>query len=155
MTDIFTLGNLATFGGYVIAGALAIYGIAFGQYRTRRGDNDQITQNLINNYKLTVENQEKKIKELSEKEIQQGKDLAHLQGQIKVLQDIVTLRDPETLKVFKEAPAVFAIARATNEISKENGQKIDVLTDSLASFMDALRLALPHVVPAPQLGLDH
>lgn len=143
MQEIFTIEHLVTFGGYILAGGLFILGLFGMGARQKRGDDDKLTQNLISNYRLTVEQQEKQIRELSEKEVAQGKQIAHLEGQVKVLSDMVALRDPETQRVFKEAPAAFATARETHEMSKANGQKIDKLTETLTTFMQTLTRALP------------
>lgn len=121
--------------GAVIAGFFYFYG-SFGKNKQELSQENMATaQNLIENYKQTIEVQNGKIKDLSTKEIDQGKQIAHLEGQVKVLTDMVALRDPATLEVFKAAPAIFEIARDNNLVARANGAAIEKLTQTLEIFL--------------------
>lgn len=148
MLEYFTIGNFVMFGGYVIAGMLMILGMFGMQVRQRRDDGEKLTQNLISNYRLTVEQQEQKIKDLNEKEVAQGKEIAHLQGQVKVLTDILQGRDPEQMAVFRDLPQAIVVAKDSNAQSHKNGAAIERLTETFEKFINTLQPILMHIEAA-------
>jgi uncharacterized coiled-coil protein SlyX len=133
------LSEVVAWGGYLVAGILAIAGIFNMQRQKQRADNDQTAANLINNLKITVDLQEKELVSLRLREVDQGKQIAHLQGQVKVLSDILQGRDPQQMEVFKQAPAIFDIARENNKMSRANNEAITKLTETISIFIESLQ----------------
>jgi len=153
MTDTSTiLGTALTFGGYVIAGGFAVSGFFNRQQRSRRADNDLTATNLINNLKTTTEVQEKEIDLLRAKEIDQGKQIANMQGQIKVLSDILQGRDPAMQKFLSDAPEVARLAAENILIAKNTAS---IVADLAEKRMTELTNSINNLVkvltpPAPE-----
>ena len=133
------LTSIVTYGGYILAGVFVALGMFGVQFRQRRNDNNEVTQNLIANYKLTVDEQDKKIKLSQEREIEQGKEIAHLQGQVKVLSDILQGRDPSMVAFLKDAPVLITIARENNGLAKANSEAITMLTKTISDLVGEMR----------------
>lgn len=121
--------------GWVIAGALGLAGVFNMQRQQRRRDDDQTASNLITNLKTTADLQDKELVSLRTKEVEQGKEIAHLQGQIKVLTDILQGRDPKTLATLEQIPLIYTAAM-------KNGESIEKLTRAMADFMASFQKAL-------------
>lgn len=148
MQGFFSLGNLIAGGGYVIAGILVVLGMFGMQVRARRAENDNVTQNLIDNYKATVEEQDKKLKASMEREIQQGKDLAHLQGQVKILSEILQGRDPAMQKFLAEAPELARVATENNRIAKETAAMVaDIANKKMDGMIGAVERLVELLTP--------
>lgn len=130
------------FLGYIIAGVLAVWGVFNRQKRDRERFDDQTATNLINNLKTTTELQEKEIAVLRSKEVEQGKEIAHLQGQVKVLSDILQGKDPAMQAFIKQAPQLMAIAHENNGLAKANSEAITGLTKSISTLIDKIT---PHI----------
>lgn len=122
----------------MIAGLLAIVGIFNYQSKQRRVDDDTTANNLINNLKSTTELQEKEINTLRGKEIEQGKEIAHLQGQVKVLSDILQGRDPAMQEFLKHAPELVTIARENNGLAKANSEAMTNLTKAITGLVTSM-----------------
>ena len=127
-----------TFIGWMIAGALGIYGVFNRQRKDRQREDDQTATNLITNLKTTTELQEKELIQLRSKEVEQGKQIAHLQGQVKVLSEILQGRDPSMQEFLKRAPDLIVMAKENNGLAKENSQAIVNLTKSITSLVDQM-----------------
>lgn len=123
--------------GAIIGGFFALYGSWGKSRQDLQTESDAVSQGLLTNYKETINVQEGKIKDLSTKEVEQGKEIAHLQGQVKVLTDMVALRDPGTKKVFEDAPAAFAAIAL-------QGQAIEKLTSTLEEFLAKVNIVMAH-----------
>lgn len=121
--------------GWIAAGALALIGYFDRQRRVRRADDDQVASNLITNLKTTADLQEKELVALRGKEVEQGKEIAHLQGQVKVLAEILQGRDPDTKAILGQIPDIAKIA-------KHNGEAIEKLTNTMNQFMEKLAMTI-------------
>jgi uncharacterized coiled-coil protein SlyX len=133
------ISELIAWGGYIMAGGFAIVGAFNMQRQKQRNDNDVASSNLINKLKITVDLQEKEITSLHLKEVDQGKEIAHLQGQVKVLADILQGRDPQQVEIFKQAPAIFEIARENNRMSRANNEAITTLTEKISNLIESIQ----------------
>lgn len=129
--------------GFAGLGVLVLTGSFSGEAKRMQGESDRVAQDLISNYRITIEEQEKKISGLLVKEVEQGKQIAHLEGQLKVLADMVALRDPQTASVFSEAPEIFKLARENNQYSKANNAAIERLTNTIEEFINRLPPLMP------------
>lgn len=127
------------------AGALAVFGVFNTTMRARRREDDQTASNLIQNLKTTTELQDKEITRLRDKETQQGKEIAHLQGQLKVLTEIMQGRDPQMQQFLKSAPELIEIARENNGLAKEQSKAMTELTTSIAALVAAITPKPPAV----------
>lgn len=96
--DLTTIFELA---GWVLAGGLGLYGIFNRQRKQTKQEDDQVAANLITNLKSTADLQKEEITTLRAKEVEQGKEIAHLQGQVKVLSEIFQNRNPEMTEFMK------------------------------------------------------
>lgn len=127
--------TIVSFGGYIISGILAVIGIFNYQARSRRQEDDLTATNLINNLKTTTELQERELVSLRLKEVEQGKEIAHLQGQVKVLSDIFQGRDPAVQAFIAKAPELLAIANENNGYAKKNFEATSKLTDAITELV--------------------
>lgn len=126
------------FGGYIVGGAFAVYGIFDMRARTLRTANEETARNLIANLQATVTQQEK-VAAKQEKDLGNLRDqLNHMSGRNSVLEDILKGRDPAMAAVFKEAPAIFEIARQNHAMSKSTNEAIVKLTTTLEEFLNRL-----------------
>ena len=128
--------TIISIGGYVLAGVFAFIGIFNKQRQDREKLDDQTASNLIQNLKTTVDIQKTEIAGLTEDKIEQGKTIAHLEGQVKVLTDMVALRDPETMKAIAMIPDLHLIG-------ERNGETLKKLTDAMTDFMTKFTASLP------------
>jgi len=126
-----TLTVLLTLGGWVIAGVLAFVGILDRATRQRRKEDDNTASNLIQNLKTTTELQEKEIVTLRSKEVEQGKEIAHMQGQMKVLSEILQGRDPDM--------------QAHMELGKHNAEVLALLAQTMNTFIETLQPIIIHL----------
>ena len=132
------IATLGTAGGWIIAGILAIVGMFNLQWRARRADDDKTASNLIANLKTTTELQEKEITVLRGKEIEQGREIAHLQGQVKVLTEVLQGRDPAMKAFLDRAPELMTIAHENNGLAKANADAITNLTKAITGLIEKL-----------------
>lgn len=130
--------TIITVGGWTIAGGLALYGVFNTQQRAREKESDQTASNLITNLRTTVDLQEKELTRLRDKETAQGKEIAHLSGQLAMLERVVQGRDPAMQAFLKDAPGLFQIARENNGLAKANSEAITALTSSITLLVEAL-----------------
>lgn len=130
--------ELFTIGGWVIAGCLGIVGMFSIQNRQRRQADDSVSTNLIQNLRTTADMQEKEIMRLRDKEVAYGKDVAHLQGQLKMLTEIMQGRDPAMQAFLKTAPDLIAIVRENNTLAKEQQVAMTDLTKKLGQLVTIL-----------------
>lgn len=130
--------TILTIIGWVIVGGLALYGVFNTQQKAREKESDQTAANLINNLKTTVDVQEKEILRLRDKEVTQGKEIAHLSGQLAMLERVVQGRDPAMQQFLKDAPALFQIARENNGLAKANSEAVTALTNSITILVESL-----------------
>lgn len=132
------VGTIITWGGYVIAGILAIVGAFNLQRQAQRTADDQTAANLIQNLKTTTELQEKEITRLRDKEAAQGKELAHLQGQLTMLKEIFQGRDPEMQEFLKTVPQLMIIAHENNGLAKAQADALAALTSQITALVVAI-----------------
>lgn len=140
-----TLTALATAAGWILAGILAVIGVLDRATRQRRKEDDETASNLIQNLKTKTELQEKEIETLRNKEVSQGKEIAHLQGQLKMLSEIMQGRDPAMQSFLKDAPVLMTIARENNGLAKESSEAITRLADTMTDFIAAMHPIVMHI----------
>ncbi len=133
-TSLLPLLNLA---GWIVAGAIGVFGVFNGQWRQRRAEDDSTATNLINNLRTTTELQEKEIVALRAKEVEQGREIAHLQGQVKILSEVMQGRDPAMQKFLTDAPTLMTIAKENNGLAKETAHALNGLADAITAFVTA------------------
>lgn len=135
------LSNLSTYielGAAAIVGGLAVFGLFNRTQQQNQASNNAVAQNLIDNYKLTVDEQDKKLKTSAEREIEQGKEIAHLQGQVKTLTEILQGKDPAMSSFLKNAPELARIADENNKLARETSQNVATLVTSMQALVQAL-----------------
>lgn len=130
--------TILSWAGWIIAGALGLVGLFDKQRRNNEADDDKTASNLINNLRTTTELQEKELVSLRSKEVEQGKQIAHLEGQVKVLSEIFQGRDPATQAFLKEIPALVLGIKESNGMAKEQGKAIELLTNTMSSFLTTI-----------------
>lgn len=126
-----TLTAIATAAGWILAGILAVIGVFDRATRQQRKDDDDTASNLIQNLKTTTELQEKEITTLRAKEVEQGKEIAHLQGQMKVLSEILQGRDPDMQEHI--------------ELGRNNAEVLANLAQTMSTFIETLQPVLVHI----------
>lgn len=131
----FTLLNMFELAGWLVAGIIGFIGIFNKQRQTRRVEDDQVANNLIANLRTTTDLQEKELEKLRTKEVENGKEIAHLQGQVKVLSEILQGRDPATKEIMSQIPEIY-------KIGTHNGESIEKLTTTMTEFMKQLTVVL-------------
>jgi uncharacterized coiled-coil protein SlyX len=125
-------------GGWVLAGALGLVGVFDSSSRKRRKEDDDTASNLITNLRTTTDLQEKELTALRLREVDQGRDIAHLQGQVKVLTEILQGRDPAMKAFLDHAPLLIDIAKENNGLAKEQAKATTELTNSLTALIQAM-----------------
>jgi uncharacterized coiled-coil protein SlyX len=133
--DFSTLLTIFGYAGWGIAGVFGIIGLFDRSARARRQEDDATASNLITNLRTTTDLQEKEIGVLRAKEIEQGKEIAHLQGQVKTLSEIMQGRDPSMQSFFKEAPELLVMVKENNQSAKESAAAIVSLTNALTKLV--------------------
>ena len=133
-----TISAALSIGGYVIAGILFVLGLFNKQAASRRVADDTISTNLITNLQTTCNLQEKEITTLREKEVEQGKEIAHLQGQVKTLSDLMQGRDPAMQSFLGGAPELMRIAAENNKLALATSQSVKDLTGAVHALVGLL-----------------
>lgn len=133
-----TYTNLLVLLGYAGYFFGAVIGIFNATARTRRRQNDQLTQDLISNLTATVNQQKDALAELTKKFDAQNQEFHRVIGRNEVLEKILTGRDPVQEQVFKEAPKIFAVAKANHVLSEANNQLLIQLTTTLNDFVKTM-----------------
>lgn len=139
---VFTYQNLPTImalAGWGVAGSFVLLGMFGMSARMRRKESDELADGLINRLQQTVDANAKEITVMTTRIDLQQKEIHQLQGKNQAYLEIISLRDPNTAKVFEMAPEVFATARDTNTVAKKNNESIEELTRTLAHFIDTLQ----------------
>lgn len=121
--------------GYVVAGVLYVIGLFDKQRQDRIRADDTTATNLINNLRATTELQEKEIGQLRAEKIEQGREIAHLQGQIKTLTEVMQGRDPAMQSFLRDAPSLMQIVRENNDLSKTSAEALTKLTTAMTAFL--------------------
>ena len=134
MTGATILGTVLVFLGWPIAGALGVIGVFNKQRNERRLEDDKTAANLINNLRITTELQEKEIQSLRKKENEQSKELANMQGQIKILGDILQGSDPSMQAFLREFPVMVETMKQSNDMARMNAQAITNLATTLNDY---------------------
>lgn len=143
--NIFTIQNLPTImalAGWGIAGSFVLIGMFGISARSRRKESDELADGLIGRLQTTVNQNATDMKVMGERIDAQQKEIHQLQGKNDAYLQIITLRDPQTAKVFAEAPKIFAVAENTNTLTKANNVAIAELTNKISDFIEALRPVL-------------
>lgn len=144
----FTILNGLELSGWVVAGGLAVVGVFNKQRRTTRAEDDTVASNLIKNLTTTTELQEKEILVLRAREIEQGKDIAHMQGQIKVLTEILQGRDPAMQQFLENAPQLQRIADENNQLAKETAKRVaDLAEKSITDLANSVKMLVILLTP--------
>jgi uncharacterized coiled-coil protein SlyX len=136
----FTILNIIELAGWVVAGALALFGVYNRQKKSRETEDDRVASNLIANLRATTDLQEKELEKLRAKEVEQGKQIAHLEGQVKVLSEILQGRDPATKDIMSKIPEIY-------KVGVHNTESIEKLTKTMSEFMEKLTNILPPKEP--------
>lgn len=121
--------------GWGLAGVLALIGYFDRQRRARKVEDDQVAANLINNLTATSKLQADEIISLRAKEVDQGKSIAHLEGQVKVLTDILQGRDPKTQDLLNQIPEI-------KKVAVHNAELTEKLTEAMTSFIEKLSTSI-------------
>lgn len=149
--------------GFVVMGLFVFTGIFGSKNNERRTEADRIASELIERLKEKVEQLEQdmtehtqqrdiELKDMTERLEAHQKEIHQLQGSNDAYLKILTLRDPAAQKVFSEAPAIFEIAKENNQLSRNNGESIIKLTNTLNQFIENLRPILIHLEPKKMLA---
>lgn len=123
--------EIITFGGYVIAVGFGVASLWNRQTKERNAESDRVASELIENLQRTSNLQKEELLALRSKEIDQGKEIAHLQGQVKVLSDLFQGRDPAMIQFFKEAPDLIVSTRANSNAVSDLTKAITELITSM------------------------
>lgn len=144
---------IATMEFVVVAvfGFLFLTGSIGGKAKEIQHESDGIQQTLINNYRTLIDDQTKKLQALNEENIQSGKDIAHLQGQVKTLTEILQGKDPAMQSFLKSAPRLVEIAEENNTLAKHTDESLGKLADAITALVHNLDQGPK---PAPQLVID-
>lgn len=134
--------NIFEYAGYVIAGALALYGLVSRQGSQVREDNMKISQNLIENLKTTVDQQKETIATTNTKLDQTTKELHQMQGRNSVLESLFNGNENSILAFLKQTPVLMEIAHENKEFSKANSEAITGLTLVIKDMVDKIT---PHI----------
>ena len=140
LTDV--LGS----GGYIIAGIFVVLGMFGMSSRTRRKENDGLADTLITNLQRTVDVQKTEISQLQTQREEQGKEIAHLQGRLSVMMEILQGRDPLQAAFFKESPMLFAIARENKELAEKTNESVGHMALAVENFINTFSASMPKVV---------
>jgi chromosome segregation ATPase len=139
------LGVIAIGGFFIFTGAIG------GKAKEIHGESDNIQQTLINNYRTLIDDQNKRIADLSAKEIAAGREISHLQGQVKTLEAILQGKDPAMQDFLKAAPRLLEVAEENNQLGRTTNASVAKLADAVTELVHTLsegsRLA-------PQLVID-
>lgn len=136
MTDPTTL---LEYGAAGVVGALALFGIGNTTWRGKKKDDSEVAQQLIDNLKLSLDQEKTKTANLTTELTGTNTKLSHTQGELATAKEILQGRDPLQAQVFKDAPAAFAYAKENHEMSKQNSQAITKLTETMQGFLEAIK----------------
>lgn len=134
-------------GIIAVGGVLVFTGAIGGKAREIKDESDAVAQRLIENYKLTVDNQDKKIRELTDREIVSGKAIAHLEGQVKTLTEILQGKDPKMQSFLNNAPGLLDLAKETSEATKQQAVSLAALTSAIEKLINNLPPMTPTILP--------
>lgn len=134
MTAISAVVDIIGIGGYIVGGLFVFVGLIDAKSRARRKENDALNDTLIKSLERTVQQQETALKELTVRFEEQSKEFHQLQGANQQLMQILQGRDPEQMKIFNEAPKIFAIAEENNHLSKANSGKLDDILKIISKY---------------------
>lgn len=135
LQNIAAIGELITV--IVVAGSAAWYAF-FSQKRSQQATDDDVATKLINNLKLTVDQQEKTIGGLTTKLDTTTKELHQMQGRNTVLEQLFNGSEGSILSFLKEAPKLTLIAEENNALAKETSNDIKSLIASIDRLVTVL-----------------
>lgn len=123
------------YGGWVIAVSFGLFEIYSNRNRQLRRDNDETAKNLIDNLTKTVELQKEQLEQMQSAEIERGKQIASLQGQVQTLSEILQGRDPKMQTFLQQVPELCEIVGQNREIALNNGKAVKDLTEAITSLV--------------------
>lgn len=135
LQNIAAIGELITL--IVVAGSAAWYAF-FNQRKSQQATDDDIASKLINNLKLTVDQQEKTIGGLTTKLDTTTKELHQMQGRNTVLEQLFNGSEGSILSFLKEAPKLTLIAEENNALAKKTSNDIKSLIASIDRLVTVL-----------------
>ena len=133
--------------GFAVIGGFVFLGWFGGLDNTRRTESDSLADGLIKRQQQTIEQMGEDIKKLQADRDTQQKEIHVLQGQNEAYLKIITLRDPQTAKVFEEAPEIYQIARDTKVLAEKQLDAISGLTKAMEEFINRLPPLMPVMQP--------
>lgn len=138
--------------GLAIMGFFVITGIFGNKNKDRIKEKDDLADSLITRLQQTVDQQSKDMESMKCMLNDQQKQISILQGQNEAYQKLITLRDPATEKVFKEAPDIFHLAREGSQIQKATLQSVEQLSEKIIELIVELRPLLEHFKVSSELN---
>lgn len=142
-----TLMAIVEFFVIAVGGFFIFTGVIGGKSKEIHQESDGVQQTLINNYRTLIEDQNKKIQDLTTNEILAGREISHLQGQVKTLTEILQGKDPKMQVFLTAAPHLVEIAEENNKLAKETAQSMKMLVDTMERFINNLPPMTPTITP--------
>ncbi len=124
-----------TISGYLIAGAFALYTQYSKQKTQSKTEDDKVASNLINNLKITVDQQEKALKDTNIKLEQTTKDLHLMQGRNSVLEGLFNGNENSILAFLKQAPQLMEVASENHKLAVASNEALTNLTNTMNNFL--------------------
>ena|SRR5579863_6864288 len=127
--------DFLNWGGWVVAGGFAVYGMWDKATNARHKDADDTATSLINNLKSTVDLQATQLKSYSEKLDQTTKELHLMQGRNSVLESLFNGSENSILAFIKEVPKLTRLTEENNTIAKANSDATTNLTKAITALL--------------------
>lgn len=136
--DFSHLSTYIELAAAVVVGGIAVLGFFNTTMRQRRGEDDSVATNLINNLKLTVDQQKEALAATSTKLDETTKQLHLMQGRNSVLESLFNGSEGSILAFLKQAPELQRIADENNNLAKATRDEVRALTSSIDRLVAVL-----------------